>query len=138
MSSNRWYPNRIDQRVLDIVHAIERIHRYVHKMTRAQFLGDDMTQDAVARQMLVIAEACDKIIEIEEKNEVPTDKRIRARCPNIPWSTIKGLGNRIRHVYGTLDPEMLWETAHSNADLEPLATALKTAFPLLTENERGT
>ncbi len=94
-----------------------------------------MAQDAVARQILIIAEACDRITEIEEKTAIAPDDRLRARCPDIPWSKIKGLGNRIRHVYGTLDPEMLWESAQSSSDLPPLKAALQTAFPLLSNED---
>ncbi|MEO6913364.1 MAG: HepT-like ribonuclease domain-containing protein [Candidatus Baltobacteraceae bacterium] len=135
MSSSARYPNRVDQRVLDIIRAIERIQKYVCEMTREQFLSNEMAQDAVARQILIIAEACDKIAEIEDKNEVPADERLRVRCPDIPWSKIKGIGNRIRHGYGTLDPEMFWETARSPEDLPPLESALKAAFPILARGD---
>jgi len=38
-------------------------------------------------------------------------------------------GIRIRHVYGTIDPEMLWSVATMSDDLKNLETVLKKDFP---------
>lgn len=128
MRSN-WQPNRIEHRALDILRAAAKIRRYVDGMSRPEFLEDERTQDAVARQILVIAEACDKIAAIEQKAGSPLPNRLEARYPEIPWREIRDMGIRIRHVYGTIDPEMIWSVATMSDDLKNLEAVLKKAFP---------
>jgi len=49
--------------------------------------------------LLIIAEACDKIPEIERKLETP-EGDLESRYSNIPWRAIRNMGIRIRHIYG--------------------------------------
>jgi len=85
MRSN-WQPKRIEHRALDILAAIGKIRRYVDGTTRPQFLEDEKTQDAVTRQILVLAQACDKIAAIEGKAGSPLPNRLEARHPEIPMA----------------------------------------------------
>jgi uncharacterized protein with HEPN domain len=46
--------------------------------------------------------------------------------PEIPWADIRGLGNRLRHEYETVDAVRLWRTVER--DLPPLKTAVEAAL----------
>lgn len=127
MPSN-WTPSRREQRAKDIASAVGRIKRYVHGLSADAFLDDELRQDAVARQILIIAEACDKIDEIERKEAIPEPERLAALEPDVPWRAIRDMGIRIRHVYGTVDPEFLWSVA-ADGDLDDLQAAILRAFP---------
>ncbi len=104
MPSNMWDPQRREQRVVDILASIERIEKYLRAETRNTFLEDELRQDAVLRQLLIIAEACDKIEAIEQKAMLSTGDKLAVRQPTIPWRNIRDIGIRIRHLYGTSDP----------------------------------
>lgn len=32
--------------------------------------------------------------------------------PTIPWAEIRGIGNRLRHEYDTVDPVRIWRVVH--------------------------
>src|SRR5690606_1265497 len=71
-------------------------------MTREEFLGRTETQDAVAMNMLTIGEIASKLIE-----RYPA--RLAAH-PQIPWTSMKGMRNRIAHGYFEIDQGVVWET----------------------------
>ena len=131
MPSSTWEPNRREQRVVDILAAIARISRYIEGLTREAFLGDDLRQDAVLRQLLIVAEACDKIEAIEQKANLPLENKLAIRQPEIPWRNIRDMGIRIRHMYGSIDPELIWEVCASDTSLAQLRAALLYEFPNL-------
>jgi len=127
-----WQPNRVEQRVADILRAIRKIREYCTDIDRSEFLSDEKTQDAVTRQLLIIAEASGKIMFLEEQTSAPPSHRLTSIHQEIPWKAISGMGNRIRHGYGTIDPEVLWDTAIASKDLNQLEMALQRSLPLIT------
>lgn len=131
MPFSRWDPSRREQRVADILAAIDRIGRYIGGLTRETFLGDDLRQDAVLRQLLIVAEACDKIEAIEQKANLPLENKLATRQPGVPWRNIRDMGIRIRHMYGSIDPELIWEVCAGDTSLAQLRTALLHEFPSL-------
>lgn len=86
----------------------------------------------MARQILVIAEACDKIEEIERNEMIVESEKLAALEPSIPWRAIRDMGIRIRHIYGTVDPEFLRAVA-VDGDLGDLQSALLRAFPTIAK-----
>jgi uncharacterized protein with HEPN domain len=60
--------------------------------------------------------------------------RVSAACrqqhPNIPWSQIVALRNRLIHSYDTIDLDILWQIL--TGDLPPLVAALESM--LATKN----
>lgn len=82
-----------------------------------------------ARQLLVIAEACDKIAALEVKLGVSPERTLEALHPQIPWRAVRDMGIRIRHVYGREDPQVLWDTATGD-DLERLRAVLARQLSL--------
>ena len=47
---------------------------------------------------------------------------MKTNHPQIPWAQIRGLGNRLRHGYETIDAEVVWDIVHK--DLGLLRSAL--------------
>jgi uncharacterized protein with HEPN domain len=69
-------------------------------------------QLALTRLVAIVGEAA---------NRVPaTTREVK---PEIPWSQIIGMRNRLVHGYDVIDLDLLWDTVTS--DLPPLITALQ-------------
>jgi len=67
-----------------------------------------------------------RLLEIvgEAAGRVPADER--ARHPDIPWSEIVGLRNRLIHGYDSVDFDILWQIVSD--DLPPLIATLENAL----------
>ncbi len=83
----------------DILDSISRIENYVEDMTYEDFMDDQKTVDAVARNIEIIGEAT--------KN-VPED--IRETYPDLPWREMAGMRDKMIHGYFEIMHGILWET----------------------------
>jgi uncharacterized protein with HEPN domain len=128
--SKEWQPERIDQRVRDILGAIAQIEQYVGAVSHEQFLDGDIHRDAVARQILIIAEASDKIFALERVQGIEGERSLVRRCPDILWREIRDMGVLVRHIYGREDPDEFWSVA-TGGDLRDLRAALIAGYPEL-------
>ncbi len=126
MPTEGWEPNRIGGRIRDMLDAIEAIRSFTADMTRDAFVNDEKTESAVARKILVIAEAVDAIFELERKQGVAHSEMLQARLPNIPWRNIRDMGILIRHGYGRESPDEIWDVL-ADGDLDALEDALRLA-----------
>lgn len=90
------------QRFFDIVEASDRIRDFISGMEREAFEQDIKTVMAVERCLLIISEAAVKLDDVAKKE-----------LPGLPWSDIRGIGNRLRHDYDDIDPEILWNTVNA-------------------------
>jgi uncharacterized protein with HEPN domain len=79
--------------------AIGKIDRFTKGKTEADFLTDDLVQDAVIRNLEIIGEAVMKL-SIEFK----------ARHDDVPWGEIAGMRNRLIHAYMSVNLEIVWST----------------------------
>jgi uncharacterized protein with HEPN domain len=80
-----------------ILGSIESVESYTAGLTKEEFLGNFMVQDAVARNIEILGEACSKISQ-ETKEEFP----------KIPWRDIVAMRNILIHEYFRSDPETVW------------------------------
>ncbi len=117
-------PDAIARRVAHILSAIDTARGYVRGVSRESFLNDQMRQDAVARQLLIIAEACDRIAEVEQTSTMAADRTLAVKHPHIPWRAIRGMGVRIRHGYDRIEAAILWDTV-TGSDLDDVQKALR-------------
>jgi len=80
--------------------------------SRGDLDSDDMLQLALTRLVEVIGEAATRV-------SAPT----REKHPEIPWSDIVGMRNRLIHGYDTVDLGLLWDTI--DADLPAVIVQLE-------------
>lgn len=97
---------RIPDYLGHIVEAIERIHEYVSDMDELSFLEDKKTQDAVIRNFEILGEAARNI----ERHHA----QFAAAHPEVPWSVIYTMRNRVAHGYFKVDLELVWKTIHTD------------------------
>ncbi len=86
-------------------HAALEARGFVSGMTRADFEVDRRTQQAVIMSLVVIGEAAARIMDrhpsFAEKHSV------------IAWQSIRGMRNRLTHVYFEVDLDIVWNTVHN-------------------------
>jgi uncharacterized protein with HEPN domain len=92
--------------ILDCLH---RIDEYVEN--REQFYSSHLVQDAVIRNLQVMAESSQRL----------SDK-IKQANPQIPWKEISGFRNILVHDYLGVDLDMIWSVVEQ--DLSALEQAL--------------
>lgn len=97
---------RIPDYLEHILEAIERIDLYLADTDEVAFLNDQKTQDAVIRNFEIIGEAAHNI------ERYHTD--FAANHPDVPWTVIYAMRNRVAHGYFKVDLEMVWKTIHSD------------------------
>jgi len=83
--------------------------------TRADLDEDRLFNLALVRLLEIIGEAASRVPVEEQKN-----------YPNIPWSEIVGLRNRLIHGYDVVDFDVVWQII--TRDLPPLVTTLEAAI----------
>jgi uncharacterized protein with HEPN domain len=82
----------------DILQACAKIQRYTINMTFEQFITDERTDDAVARNLLIIGESVKNI-----------PQPIRDCNPEIEWRKIAGLRDILAHAYFQIEDEIIWD-----------------------------
>lgn len=107
MSPRSWI-----ERIEDILEAIAEIQAFTQSMKFEEFCDDPRTLKAVALNFIVIGEAA---------AHVPDD--VTNDHPEIAWSLMRGMRNRLVHDYFGMDPQVIWDTVVS--DLPPLIKPLK-------------
>lgn len=91
--------------------SIDQIDGYIEGMDKEEFFGDARTQDAVVRQLQVIGEASKRL-----------SPETRDKHPEIPWSEVTGMRNKLVHDYFQIDFRRVWNTVRN--DLAPLRAAV--------------
>lgn len=108
-------PDRDIAHLVEIQEAIKRVRAYVAGFDRATFLADAKTCDATAMQLVVVGESARSLSDAA-----------RAMAPEIPWSNVIGLRNRIVHGYKTLDHANIWRIV--STELNALDTAVSNVL----------
>lgn len=84
----------------DLILAMNRIAEYIEGYTFIDFKKDYKTIDAVIRNFEIIGEAA--------KN-LPSE--LKDKYPNVPWSEMYLLRNKVSHEYFGVDYEIIWDVA---------------------------
>jgi len=92
---------------MHILTAIDTIQAALANKTVNDVANDLMTRLAVERCFEIICEASRRIPD-----------GVKARHPEIDWQNMVDFGNRLRHAYHTVDPNILRQIAER--DLPPL------------------
>jgi uncharacterized protein with HEPN domain len=89
----------------DILLCCVKIKKYTNGYTKDDFINDDKTIDAVARNFAIIGEAVSNI-----------DNDFKYINPQIEWREIKDFRNRIVHDYTGIDESVVWEIVANYID----------------------
>lgn len=84
----------------DMRDSMQKIARYCDGLDFEQFRNNDLVVDAVVRNIEVIGEAAKKI-----------PVAIQQQYPQVPWSQMYRMRNRISHEYFGLDHAIIWRVA---------------------------
>ncbi len=107
MSPRDW-----QERVRDILEAIGEIQSFTHGMDFSAFRADAKTVKAVELNLIIIRESA---------NQIPDS--VQEGNPQIPWTLMRAMRNRLVHVYFSIDEKLLWDTIQK--DLPALESSLK-------------
>lgn len=85
--------------LIDIVVYARRAMGYLDSVSAPEFILDTGVQDQVIRCLTVIGEAARR-----------TPAEVRSTYPQVPWSQMIGMRNRLAHAYDGIDVETVWLT----------------------------
>lgn len=106
--------------LIHILECIQRVRRYTSG-GEDEFMGNEMIQDAVNRNLQIMAESTQRLSEAT-----------RAKHSQVPWREIAGFRNVLAHDYLGVTLDRVWSiVAHS---LEPLEQAIKAICDKLPAN----
>ena len=112
--------NRDSASILDILESARTIRAYVAGMARQDFLRETQTQDSVIRRLEIIGEAAGRI-----------SPEFRDVHPEIQWSEIRGMRNRMIHGYDDVNLDVVWDTVER--DIPHLIQIIESLSPPLSE-----
>ncbi len=90
----------------DIVSYGESVVVKLADVSLERFSGDTDLLHLVTYRLQCVSEAT--------KNVLGFDPEIAVRYPEIRWSQIRGIGNRLRHEYGDVRADIVWEAVRGN------------------------
>jgi uncharacterized protein with HEPN domain len=82
-----------------ILDSIERINEYTKNVKYDDFIGKNLIQAAVIRELEIIGEASKKLT-----------REFRIHNSDIQWKKIAGMGDKLIHDYFGIDVNSVWET----------------------------
>ncbi len=105
-----------EERVQDILEAIEAAQSFTKGMSLATFQTDFKAIGAVAYQIIILGEA---------SNHIPPE--IQAANPQVPWHKMRAIRNVAIHEYFRFDIPTLWRTVEKELPtlVEPLRVLLE-------------
>lgn len=101
--------------LLDIVNAAQLALSFVEGMDQAAFVSDRKTQSAVLYQIAILGEAV-KRLSLDWRQEQP----------QIPWTAMAGMRDKLIHDYEGVNVERVWLTLQTS-----LPELLQAIQPLL-------
>jgi uncharacterized protein with HEPN domain len=104
-----------DSALRDIINAADMVEQFTCNMDFEAFREDPKTIAAVERKLQIISEAAIRLGPEAEK-----------RCPDQPWTEIRGIGNWLRHRYEKIELDTIWRTIRD--DLPPLKVSVQRAL----------
>jgi len=94
----------------DILLSLYNATQFVEGISFEDFVNDRKTVSAVVRELEIVGEAT---------KQIPSS--IRKKYPEIPWSEMAGMRDKLIHFYFGVDMPIVWETVKTRIPkLEPL------------------
>lgn len=100
-------PPTAEDRLVDILGAIERIERATSGMDIEQFIDNELVRGAIERFLTVACEAALKLPDT-----------VKQLAPHINWREMNNFANLLRHAYHSTDADEVWKIVQN--DLPPL------------------
>ncbi len=107
---------RDDAYLLDILLAAQKARQFLEGMTWADFQQSELHQNAVMHPLTIIGEAAARI-----------SQGTRDAHPEIPWTMMTGMRNRLTHEYFRVNLAVVWETVQT--DLTDLIAQIAPLVP---------
>jgi uncharacterized protein with HEPN domain len=102
-------------RLDDIIESIDIVTGAIAERDFQAFNADAVLRLAVERAIEIISEAV---------RHIPDEER--SKFPDVPWRNIVAIGNKLRHEYHRVDPDIIWDIAHRHlAALRPVIEAMR-------------
>jgi uncharacterized protein with HEPN domain len=89
--------------LLDLALASRRVLEFLGDQSFESFSQDLKTQSAVVLQILILGEAAKRL-----------SSEFRDRYPEIPWSDIMRMRDKLIHHYEDIDPREIWQAAQQD------------------------
>ncbi len=89
--------------VRHMLESIESIQKYLENKKEDDFLDSEFLQDAVLRRLEIIGEAAKNL-----------PLALTQNYPNVPWSQIIRMRDRLVHHYFGVNLELAWEVTRDN------------------------
>ena len=102
-------------RLRHMIEAAETAVRFVADRQRSALDTDQMLSFALVRAVEIIGEAASKV-----------GAETRRALPDVPWTAIVSMRNRLVHAYFDVDPDILWKTV--TEELPTLIEQLRVAL----------
>lgn len=102
--------------LLDILIAARKALKFLEGTTWEEFERSELHQDAVMRALEIIGEAAGRI-----------SQQTRDAHPEIPWTQMVSMRNRLIHEYFRIDLVAVWDTVHN--DLPGLIALVEPLVP---------
>lgn len=99
-----------------------KAHTLAANKTREDLQADEVLRLALTHLIELVGEAASKV-----------PQKLRTAYPEIPWSDIVGIRNRLIHGYDYVDYDILWSVI--TMDLPPLIAELKKILPAPSPGE---
>jgi len=114
-------PQRLPDYLEHMLQSVDRIGKYTAGMDQASFVGNELVQDAVIRNLEVLGEA--------SRNVDRDHPDFAAAHPELPLSFAYEMRNALAHGYFKIDLAIVWKTIE--CDLPPLRTRIHDALSTL-------
>jgi uncharacterized protein with HEPN domain len=88
--------------LLHMQEAANCIHAYTTGVSHEQFFSNKMLRDAVVRNIEIIGEAANNLLEASPE--------FATKYPSIPFAQIYGMRNRVAHGYFSVSTDMIWDS----------------------------
>ena len=111
---------RDQERLRDVVEALESVSKLIQGKTMDDFVADDAVCYAVAQRLTVVGEAISRI-----------SPEVQERHPDVPWKRIISFRNVLIHEYFGIHWPFVWTTATEHAPKlkEQILAILQAEFP---------
>lgn len=104
----------------DAIRALDDLAQFLPQTNRDLFMTQPLEQSFVFHRLVIIGESA-----------VQLAKPYQATYPDVPWSSLISLRNRLVHAYFDLDQSLLWDIVERGTTTlrEQFAEILRIEFP---------